>query len=105
MARMKVEGMGVGIWGNYSKGVTCEEMGLKPFYNPPPQGSAIGPLIFLLFVNCRPDAIVAMPLLFVKDAKVLTHRAHKRCLLDLLNAAWDWSEKLILAIDRHIFGR
>ncbi len=36
MARMKVEGMGVGIWGNYSKGVTYEEMGLKLFYNPPP---------------------------------------------------------------------
>ncbi len=41
-----------------------------------PQGSAIGPFLFILFVNDLPDALVALTLLFADDVKMVTPRTH-----------------------------
>ncbi len=42
-----------------------------------PQGSLIGLLSFLLFVNDLPISLEALPLLFAVDVKMVTRRAQK----------------------------
>ncbi len=53
-----------------------------------PQGSLIGPLLFLLFVNDLPDVIEALTLLFADDVKMVTRRSHSMNLHSSLTAAW-----------------
>ncbi len=58
-----------------------------------PQGSVIGSLLFLLFVNDFPDVLEAMILLFADDVKMATWRSQSMNLHSSLTAAWDWSKK------------
>ncbi len=55
-----------------------------------PQGSVIGPLLFLLFVNGLPDVLEALTLLFADDVKLLTRRTQNMNLHSSLTAAWDY---------------
>ncbi len=45
-----------------------------PISSGDPQGTMIGPLLFLLFVNDLPDAIEALALLFADDFKMANLR-------------------------------
>ncbi len=63
------------------------------------QGSVIGPLLFLLFVNDLPDVLEALTLHFADDAKLVTRRAQYMHLHSSLTAAWDWLKQLGLPIN------
>ncbi len=63
------------------------------------QGSMIGPLLFLLFVNDLPNALEALSLLFVDDVKSVTHRTQNINLERSLITVWSWSKKWGLLIN------
>ncbi len=56
-----------------------------------PQGSVVGPLLLLLFMNDFPDVLEALALLFTDDVETVTRRTKNINLHSLLTAAWDWS--------------
>ncbi len=58
-----------------------------------PQGSVIGPLLFLLFMNDLSDVLETMTLLFADDVKMVTRRSQSLNLRSSLTAAWNWSKK------------
>ncbi len=58
-----------------------------------PQGSVIGPLLFLLFVNDLPDALEALTPPFAIDIKLVTPRTQNVNLNSSHTAVWDWSKK------------
>ncbi len=49
-----------------------EHSGAIPMHNGVTQGSVIGPLLFLLFVNGLPDVLEALTLLFADDVKLVS---------------------------------
>ena len=69
----------------------------KPVTSGVPQGSILGPLMFLMFINDMPDVIVSSTVaLFADDCKVFKVINHERdCVLlqNDLNKLYDWSEK------------
>ncbi len=64
-----------------------------------PQGSVIGPLVFLILVNDLTDVLEALTPLFADDVKVVTRRTQSMNLHSSLTAAWDWSKKWDLPIN------
>ncbi len=76
-----------------------EHSGAIPMHSGVPQGSVIGPLLFLLFVNDLPDVLETLTLLFMDDVKIVTRRSQSMNLRTSLTAAWDWSKKWDLPIN------
>ncbi len=56
-----------------------------------PQGSVIGPLLFLLFVNDLPSVINVTTLLFADDVKMVSPRSQSDLLQGSLYKVWNWS--------------
>ncbi len=52
-----------------------EHSGAIPMHSGVPQGSVIGPLLFLLFVNYLPDVRETLTLLFADDVKMVTQQS------------------------------
>ncbi len=57
--------------------VEGELSGTIPMRCAVPQGSVIGPLLFLLFVKDLPNALEALALFFADDVKLVTPRTHE----------------------------
>ncbi len=62
-------------------------MGVIPMHSNVPQGSVIGPLLVLLFMNELPDVLEALTLLFPDDVKMFTRRTQNINLHSSLTAA------------------
>ncbi len=58
-----------------------------------PQGSVLGPLMFLPFVNDVPDLLKGKTLLFVDDGKIIPLCSQYDNTELSLRTAWDWSVK------------
>ncbi len=80
-----------------------EHSGAIPMHSGVPQGSLIGPLLFLLFVNELPNVLETMTLLFVDDVKMVTRRSQSMNLDHSLTVAWDWSKKWDLSPDGSLY--
>ncbi len=76
-----------------------EYSGAIPMHSGVPQGSVIGPLLFLLFVNDLPDFLETLTLLFADDVKMVTRLSQSKNLRSSLTTAWDWSKKWDLPIN------
>lgn len=58
-----------------------------------PQGSVLGPLLFLIYINDLPDVIQNVSKLFADDAKVLSASSKNVSLQDDINNITDWCNK------------
>ena len=70
----------------------------KPVKSGIPQGSVLGPILFVIFINDMPDMVHNLCQLFADDAKVycsvdLRNEESNKSLQNDLNALVDWSEK------------
>ena len=64
-----------------------------------PQGSVLGPLLFLTYINDLPDTLSSNTLLFADDTKVfrrITSKEDAQALQDDLDALQQWSDKWLL---------
>ncbi len=59
-----------------------------PMHSGITQGSVIGPLPFLLFVNDLPDVLETLALLFADDVEMVTRWSHSMSLHRSLTDAW-----------------
>ncbi len=64
-----------------------------------PQGSILGPILFLLFVNALPDVLLGSGLLFADDVKMISARSQYEELHQNLQAAFQWSEDCDLPLN------
>ena len=58
-----------------------------------PQGSVLGPTLFVVFINDMPDVITSLSKMFVDDAKVFRQIETSAETATLLNHLTDWSLK------------
>ena len=64
-----------------------------------PQGSVLGPLLFLIYINDLPDNVLSTLRLFADDgllSKVITSAADALILQSDLNSCQDWADKWLL---------
>ncbi len=57
-----------------------------------PQGSVIGPILFVIYVNDLPDHLSADSLLYVDDAKLTALQNRHGILQNSLNVSASWSK-------------
>ncbi len=77
-------------------GILSEE---APCHSGVPQGSDIGPLVFLLYINDLPAALGDSAFLFADDVKMVYTQSQYSRLLSPLSSTWAWAEKWDLPIN------
>ena len=71
----------------------------KPVISGIPQGSVLGPLLFVLYINDLPDSVRSNILLFADDTKIFHQVSSKEDAIQLqkdIDALNNWSEKWLL---------
>ena len=61
-----------------------------------PQGSVLGPLLFILFINDLPDCLKSSVKIFADDLKLIANLSDKAVIDDDLKSLEDWERKWLL---------
>ena len=61
-----------------------------------PQGSVLGPLLFLLFINDLPDSVKNKVKLFADDLKLIGNAAHSSSIIEDLKQLEEWENLWLL---------
>ena len=77
----------------YNRGARALSIYWKDVLTGVPQGSVLGPLLFLLYVNDFPDVIKSMLKLFGDDAKIYQTTDKCDILQDDLSEGGSWADK------------
>ena len=64
-----------------------------------PQGSILGPILFLIFINDLPENIESICHVFADDTKIYNTTENKATLQNDLNKLYEWSEKWQLSFN------
>jgi len=80
---------------------------ILPVLSGVPQGSILGPLLFLVFINDLPSIITSQILEFADDAKCfreIISTAYIKCLQEDLNSVFNWSVHNLLSFNLSKFS-
>ena len=61
-----------------------------------PQGSVLGPLLFILFINDLPDCLKSSVKIFADDLKLIANLSDKTVIDNDLKSLEDWERKWLL---------
>ena len=61
-----------------------------------PQGSVLGPLLFILFINDLPDCLESSVKIFADDLKLIANLSDKTVIDNDLKRLEDWERKWLL---------
>ena len=61
-----------------------------------PQGSVLGPLLFILFINDLPDCLESSVKIFADDLKLIANLSDKTVIDNDLRSLEDWERKWLL---------
>jgi hypothetical protein len=79
--------------------VNGKTSGWRPITSGIPQGSVLGPVLFVIYINDLPEAVRSMMFLFADDAKLYRHiqSQHDRVLMQRdVHGMEDWSDEWLL---------
>ena len=65
----------------------------KPVKSGVPQGSVLGPLLFILYINDLPDNVVSMCKIFADDTKIYSNTLNQYALQQDIYSLFNWSRK------------
>ena len=76
--------------------VQGEFSSIKDILSGIPQGSVLGPLLFILFINHLPDCLKSSVKIFADDLKLIANLSDKMVIDNDLKSLEDWERKWLL---------
>ena len=81
---------------NFRVSVPGEFSSFKDILSGIPQGSVLGPLLFILFINDLPDCLKSSVKIFADDLKLIANLSDKTVVDNDLKSLEDWEIKWLL---------
>ena len=81
---------------NFRVSVQGEFSSFKDILSGIPQGSVLGPLLFILFINDLPDCLMSSVKIFADDLKLIANLSDKTVIDNDLKSLEDWERKWLL---------
>ena len=81
---------------NFRVSAQGEFSSFKDILSGTPQGSVLGPLLFILFINDLPDCLVSSVKIFADDLKLIANLSDKTVIDNDLKSLEDWERKWLL---------